>query len=60
MSIADRLDRYLSEYNIPFRTVRHSHSSLQSGVAAGISLVSLAKGIVLEDHDGHHMMAVYN
>lgn len=60
MSIATRLDQYLSEHDIPFQTVSHSHSqsSLQSGVAAGIPLVSLAKGIVLEDHDGHHMMAV--
>ncbi|MDC5852358.1 MULTISPECIES: aminoacyl-tRNA deacylase [Vibrio oreintalis group] len=60
MSIANRLDHYLNEHNIPFQTVQHSHSqsSLQSGVAAGIPLVSLAKGIVLEDHDGHHMMAV--
>lgn len=60
MSIATRLDQYLSEHDIPFQTVRHSHSqsSLQSGVSAGIPLVCLAKGIVLEDHDGHHMMAV--
>nr|WP_086939527.1 YbaK/EbsC family protein [Thaumasiovibrio occultus] len=60
MTIATRLDHYLQTEHIPFQTVPHvqSHSSLQSGVAAGIPLACLAKGVVLEDHQGHHVMAV--
>ncbi|WP_428773866.1 aminoacyl-tRNA deacylase [Vibrio sp.] len=60
MTIATRLDDYLTEHNINFHTVNHSfsHSSLQSGVAAGIPLMNLAKGVILEDHEGRHMMAV--
>ncbi|MDF2153359.1 YbaK/EbsC family protein [Vibrio sp. CAU 1672] len=60
MTIATRLDQYLTEHNIHFQTVNHSHSnsSLQSGVSAGIPLMNIAKGVILEDHQGHHMMAV--
>lgn len=60
MTIAARFDRYLKEHGIPFQTVEHEHSrsSLHSGTVAGIPLMSLAKGVVLEDHQGHHVMAV--
>ncbi|MGL6260018.1 aminoacyl-tRNA deacylase [Vibrio sp. WXL210] len=60
MTIATRLDQYLVEHDIQFNTVTHKHSnsSLQSGGAAGIPLMNLAKGVVLEDHEGRHMMAV--
>lgn len=60
MTIATRLDQYLTDHNIHFQTVNHSHShsSLQSGVSAGIPLMNLAKAVILEDHEGHHMMAV--
>ncbi len=60
MTISTRLDHYMTEHDIPFRVVRHrhSHSSLQSGVAAGVPLSNLAKGVVLEDHEGRNMMDV--
>ncbi|NDJ79625.1 MULTISPECIES: aminoacyl-tRNA deacylase [Vibrio] len=60
MTMSNRLDHYLTEHHIHFQTVNHSHSnsSLQSGVAAGIPLNNLAKGVILEDHQGRHMMAV--
>jgi len=60
MTISHRLDHYMNEHNIPFQIVHHSHSnsSLQSGVSAGIPLLNLAKGVVLEDHEGRHIMAV--
>lgn len=60
MTIATRLEHYLVDHNIHFQTVPHHHSSssLQSGVAAGIPLSHLAKGVILEDHEGRHMMAV--
>ncbi|CAM3698655.1 YbaK / prolyl-tRNA synthetases associated domain protein [Vibrio aerogenes CECT 7868] len=60
MTIATRLDCYLSDNHIDYETVKHNHSysSLHSAVAANIQPVSLAKGIILEDHDGRHLMAV--
>ncbi|HAS61789.1 MAG TPA: hypothetical protein DCS35_03970 [Vibrio sp.] len=60
MTIAARFNRYLKEHGIAFQTVQHEHSrsSLHSGTVAGIPLTSLAKGVVLEDHQGHHVMAV--
>ncbi|OLQ94432.1 hypothetical protein BIY21_08935 [Vibrio ponticus] len=60
MTIATRFDRYLKQHNIAFQTIPHEHSrsSLHSGVVAGIPLVNLAKAVVLEDHEGHHVMAV--
>ena len=60
MTIAARFERYLTEHNIQFQTVQHMHSrsSLHSGIVAGIPLMSLAKAVVLEDHSGHHVMAV--
>ncbi|SHO56969.1 aminoacyl-tRNA deacylase [Vibrio quintilis] len=60
MTIATRLDHYLSNNHIDFETVthNHSHSSLHSAMAANILPVSLAKGVILEDHEGRHLMAV--
>lgn len=60
MTIATRFDQYLTDHNIHFQTVNHSHShsSLQSGVSAGIPLMNIAKAVILEDHEGHHIMAV--
>jgi Ala-tRNA(Pro) deacylase len=60
MTIATRLDQYLSENQIDYQTVQHSHShsSLHSAIAASIPPISLAKGVVLEDHEGRHLMAV--
>ena len=60
MTIATRLDNYLTEHHIRYQTVNHSHSnsSIHSAVAASIPPMSLAKGVILEDHEGRHLMAV--
>lgn len=60
MTTINRLDRYLNEQNIRYQTVSHSHSksSLQSAKTANILPMSLAKGVILEDHQGKHLMAV--
>ena len=60
MTIAARFDRYLRDHDIQFKTVQHEHSrsSLNSGFVAGVPLMNLAKGVVLEDHEGRHVMAV--
>ncbi|MGF1721093.1 YbaK/EbsC family protein [Vibrio kyushuensis] len=60
MTIAARFDQYLTDHDIDFQTVHHEHcrSSINTGSTAGIPLMHLAKGVVLEDHEGHHVMAV--
>ncbi|MDW6004633.1 aminoacyl-tRNA deacylase [Vibrio mangrovi] len=60
MTIATRLEHYLTEHHIPYQTLNHSHSqsSLHSAVTANVPPMSLAKGIILEDHEGRHLMAV--
>lgn len=60
MTISTRLNQFLSDQHIAYQTVNHSHSnsSLHSAVAASIPLMHLAKSVVLEDHQGHHLMAV--
>ncbi|MCE0494703.1 aminoacyl-tRNA deacylase [Vibrio salinus] len=60
MTIIARLDRYLNEQNIHYQTVSHSHSnsSWQSAKTANILPMNLAKGVILEDHEGKHLMAV--
>ncbi len=60
MTTVTRLDRYLDEQNIRYQTVSHTHSnsSWQSAQKANILPMSLAKGVILEDHDGKHLMAI--
>ncbi len=60
MTTVTRLDRYLNEENIRYQTVSHSHSnsSWQSAKTANILPMSLAKGVILEDHEGKHLMAI--
>ncbi len=60
MSIATRMGAYLDAQNIRYDIVNHTHSnsSLGTAIAAHISPRSIAKAVVLEDHEGHHLMAV--
>ncbi|ELH4234168.1 YbaK/EbsC family protein [Vibrio fluvialis] len=60
MTMETRLDHYLSDHHIPYQRVvhRHSNSSLHSAHTAAIQPMHLAKGVVLEDHDGKHLMAI--
>lgn len=60
MTMPTRLDSYLLEHQIQFETVYHNHSlsSLHSAVEADIPPLNIAKGVVLEDHEGRHLMAV--
>ena len=60
MTIATRIDNYLTEHQINYQTVNHDHSnsSVHSAIKASIPMMNLAKGVVLEDHEGRHMMAV--
>jgi len=60
MTIANRLDSYLSEHNIPFQTLSHSHSSssIGSAMAAHVPPEQVAKAVLLGDHEGRKIMAV--
>lgn len=60
MTISNRVQRYLMEQQVPFQLVTHAHSqsSIGSAVAAKVPMHKLAKAVVLEDHEGRHMMAI--
>lgn len=60
MSITARVGTYLDTQNIAYDTLNHTHSysSLGTASAAQISPRSIAKAVVLEDHEGRHHMAV--
>ncbi len=60
MAMSSKLNNYLAQKEIPFTTLEHepSHSSLGTALASGIPVVQLAKAVLLEDHQGHHLMAV--
>ncbi|EPJ54098.1 MAG: ybaK/prolyl-tRNA synthetase associated domain-containing protein [Osedax symbiont Rs2] len=60
MSITARVDDYLNTQDILFNTVQHTHSSssVGSAIAARIPPMNIAKAVVLEDHEGRHLMAV--
>ncbi|QXO15735.1 MULTISPECIES: aminoacyl-tRNA deacylase [Vibrio] len=60
MTVHTRMDHYLKDHHIPYRRIvhRHSNSSLHSAHAAAVQPMHLAKGVVLEDHDGKHLMAI--
>ena len=60
MSISTRVDEFLNHQNISFSIVGHplSSSSISSAIAAKIPAKNIAKAVMLEDHEGRHLMAV--
>ncbi|MGY3571480.1 aminoacyl-tRNA deacylase [Vibrio paucivorans] len=60
MTIATKVNYFLEKNDIHYRSIRHYHSagSISSALAADISTKQMAKAVILEDHDGHKMMAV--
>jgi len=60
MAISRKLDNYLTQKDISFKTVSHfySNSSIGSAVATSIPPKNIAKAVLLVDHDGHKLMAV--
>ena len=60
MNISARVATYLGEKDIRYDTVKHTHTSTSIGTAitAHIPPKSIAKAVVLEDHEGHHLMAI--
>lgn len=60
MTIANRLDNYLHQQNIPFNVIphRHSHSSVGTAINAQVPLSQIAKAVILLDHEDRKLMAV--
>ncbi|MCC2616433.1 YbaK/EbsC family protein [Aestuariibacter halophilus] len=60
MSSDNRVTHYLDSQHIRYelRSHPHSKSSLGSALSADVPLHDMAKAVMLEDHDGKHMMAI--
>ncbi|HEB27461.1 MAG TPA: YbaK/EbsC family protein [Porticoccus sp.] len=60
MSISARITSYLDEQDIKYDTINHLHTNTAAGTAltAHIPPNSMAKAVVLEDHDSRHLMAI--
>lgn len=60
MSISARISTFLDKQGVNYHTIKHHHSksSVGSALAAQIPLHKLAKGVVLEDHQGKKMIAI--
>lgn len=60
MSVSGRLTHYFRQHHICYDIMLHEHtqSSLGTAVSARIPMCRLAKGVMLQDHDNRHVMAV--
>lgn len=60
MTRTNRVTHYLDSQNIRYQLLSHPHSrsSIGSAISAEIPMHQLAKAVVLEDHEGRHLMAV--
>lgn len=60
MTMPARVSDYLKAQQIPYSLVPHeaSNSSMSTSFLAHIPLKNIAKAVILEDHEGHNLMAV--
>ncbi|EKE76728.1 aminoacyl-tRNA deacylase [Gallaecimonas xiamenensis] len=60
MSMSESLRNYLAVRNVRAEHIHHPYSegALQSAIASQVPLKYMAKAVVLEDHEGRHIMAV--
>jgi len=60
MSISARVVAYLDAQDIKYDTINHTHTSTSVGTAitAHIPPKTIAKAVVLEDHESRHLMAI--
>lgn len=60
MSLSQRVVSYLDKQKVRYQTLfhDHSHSSLGSAIAAHVPSNKIAKAVLLEDEQGHRIMAV--
>ena len=60
MNIENRITHYLDSQHIHYQLIPHTHSrsSIGSAISAEVPMHKLAKAVMLEDHDGKHVMAI--
>jgi len=60
MSISTRVASYLEGEGIKYDTINHAHTSTSVGSAITSHILprSIAKAVVLEDHESRHLMAI--
>ncbi|MBN7818317.1 aminoacyl-tRNA deacylase [Bowmanella yangjiangensis] len=60
MSLSQRVMSYLNDLDVHYEVITHhpSHSSLGSAIAAQVPSAKIAKAVMLEDGQGHRLMAV--
>ncbi|GGO68638.1 aminoacyl-tRNA deacylase [Bowmanella pacifica] len=60
MSLSQRVMSYLNDLDMKYEVITHhpSHSSLGSAIAAQVPSAKIAKAVMLEDGQGHRMMAI--
>lgn len=60
MSMSESLRQYLAQRNIRAEHIHHPYSegALQSAIASQVAVKYMAKAVILEDHEGHKVMAV--
>jgi len=60
MSISTRVASYLDVEGIKYDTIQHAHTStaVGSAITSHILPKSIAKAVVLEDHESRHLMAI--
>jgi Ala-tRNA(Pro) deacylase len=60
MNTQNRVIHYLDKEHIRYGIVHHTHSKSSSGTAisAEVPMHQIAKAVILEDHEGKHIMAI--
>ncbi len=60
MNTESRITHYLDSQHIRYELVSHAHSrsSIGSAISAEVPMHSLAKAVMLEDHEGKNVMAI--
>ncbi|WP_207063064.1 aminoacyl-tRNA deacylase [Motiliproteus sp. SC1-56] len=60
MTMSMTLSEYLADHHADYNLLKHKHTTnaFDTAYTAHIPMEHLAKAVVLEDTDGHHLMAV--
>ncbi|MFT5924373.1 MAG: Ala-tRNA(Pro) deacylase [Paraglaciecola sp.] len=60
MNTQNRVIHYLDKEHIRYGIVHHTHSksSIGTAISAEVPMHQIAKAVILEDHEGKHIMAI--
>ena len=60
MNRSNRVTHYLDSQHVRYQLISHPHSrsSIGTAISAEVPMHQLAKAVLLEDHEGKHMMAI--